>query len=107
MLSLLRFALPALALSLSLPTGAQVPAAVPPEGAPLAPGQRVESITHEDKLTRIEELRVGGQTQRIEVQPKNGAPAYEIAPLRDELPAQGASGRTGNSGKSSWRLLDF
>jgi len=53
-------------------------------------------------------LRVGGQTQRIEVQPKNGAPAYEISPLRStESAGQGAGGRTGNSGKSSWRLFNF
>ncbi|WP_291013413.1 hypothetical protein [Hydrogenophaga sp.] len=107
MLSLTRSFLPALALGFCLSAGAQAPVANPPESAPLPPGQRVQSITHEDQLTRIDELRVGGQTQRIEVQPKNGAPAYDIAPLRSELPGQGASERTGNSGKSSWRLLDF
>jgi hypothetical protein len=98
---------PALALGFCLSAGAQAPAAAAPESAALPPGQRVQNITHEDQLTRIDELRVGGQTRRIEVQPKNGAPAYEIAPLRSELPGQGASERTGNSGKSSWRLLDF
>lgn len=93
--------LSALGLGLCLSAGAQSP-------LPADPGQRVERITFEDKLTRIDELRVGGQTQRIEVQPKNGAPAYEIAPLRStEPPSQGAGGRTGNSGKSSWRLFNF
>ena len=81
---------------------------LPAEAQSADPGQRVERITHEDKLTRIDELRVGGQTQRIEVQPKNGAPAYEIAPVRSaEPPGQGAGERTGNGGKSSWRLFNF
>ena len=100
--------LSALGLGLCLSAGAQTPASPSNASAPADPGQRVERITHEDKLTRIDELRVGGQTQRIEVQPKNGAPAYEIAPLRStEPPSQGAGGRTGNSGKSSWRLFNF
>lgn len=98
--------LSALGLGLCLSAGAQSP--LPAEAVPADAGQRVERITFEDKLTRIDELRVGGQTQRIEVQPKNGAPAYEIAPLRStEPPSQGAGGRTGNSGKSSWRLFNF
>jgi starvation-inducible outer membrane lipoprotein len=98
--------LSALGLGLCLSAGAQSPP--PAEAAPADPGQRVERITHEDKLTRIDELRVGGQTQRIEVQPKNGAPAYEIAPVRSaEPPGQGAGERTGNGGKSSWRLFNF
>ena len=100
--------LSALALGLSLSAGAQTPARPSSEAPPADPGQRVERITHEDKLTRIDELRVGGQTQRIEVQPKNGAPAYEISPLRPaDPPGQGASERTGNGGKSSWRLFNF
>lgn len=42
--------------------------------------QRVENIRHEDAGSRIDELRVGGETKRITVQPKGDAPAYEIAP---------------------------
>ncbi len=100
--------LSALALSLGLFAGTQALASPPAEAPPVDPGQRVERITHEDKLTRIDELRVGGQTQRIEVQPKNGAPAYDISPVRSaEPPGQGASARTGNAGKSSWRILRF
>lgn len=98
--------LSALGLGLCLSAAAQNPP--PVEASSLDLGQRVERITHEDKFTRIDELRVGGQTQRIEVQPKNGAPAYEIAPLRStESAGQGAGGRTGNVGKSSWRLFNF
>ena len=42
--------------------------------------QTIERIRVEDKGSRIDELRVGGQTQSISVQPKNDMPAYEIRP---------------------------
>jgi len=42
--------------------------------------QRIERITHEDAGSRIDELRYGGQTQSIVVQPKANVPAYEIQP---------------------------
>ena len=55
----------ALGLSLALPALAQVaPVETPREAA--SPRDRIERITHEDKLTRIEEVRVGGQTQSID-----------------------------------------
>lgn len=97
----------ALGLCLALPALAQVaPADNPRE--PASPRDRIERITHEDKLTRIDELRVGGQTQSIEVQPKNGAPAYQIQPDNGNMGAADTGGkRTGNAGRSSWRILNF
>jgi hypothetical protein len=93
---------------LALPGFAQTPPAAVPQQDPERPLPRVERITHEDKLSRIEELRVGGQTQSIEVQPKNGAPAYNIAPLRNtDASGGGPNQRSGNAGKSSWRVLNF
>lgn len=69
------------------------------------PGQRIERIQHEDALTRVDELRVGGETRSISVSPKNGAPAYEITPTPGgENPADE---RNGSAGKSRWRLLNF
>jgi hypothetical protein len=82
----------------------------PADPVPLqhAPGDRIERITHEDALTRIDELRVDGQTQSIQVQPKNGAPAYQIQPRgAANTPGETAGRPSGNSGRSSWRLLDF
>ncbi len=96
----------ALAAPLSVQAQTPAPAAVAPaESEALARGERIERITHEDKLSRIDELRVGGQTRSISVQPKNGAPGYEIAPAVGAEPAetQGA----GNAGKSRWRILNF
>lgn len=43
--------------------------------------QRVERIVVEDEGSRVDELRVGGQTKSITVQPKGGSmPEYEVQP---------------------------
>ena len=80
----------------------------PQPGAPApadATEPRIERIRHEDALTRVEELRVAGQTRSITVLPKNGAPAYDVAPATGgEDPS---ATRNGSTGKSRWRLLDF
>ncbi len=53
--------------------------------------QRIERIRIEDNATRIDELRYGGQTQRIAVQPKSGLPEYQVQP----------------GGTRVWNLLNF
>lgn len=99
----------AFALAAALPVLAQTgtPAPAPAEQARLPAGEAkvIERITHEDAGSRIDEVRVGGQTRSIDVQPKNGAPAYEIAPQSGaETPAEGQGG---SSGRSRWRVLSF
>lgn len=54
--------------------------------------KRTERIRLEDAGARIDELRVGGETQSITVQPKGSMPAYQITPV---------------SGERSWKLLSF
>ncbi|WP_066259257.1 hypothetical protein [Hydrogenophaga flava] len=98
----------ALAIAASLPVLAQTgtPAPTPAEQPRLPAGEAkvIERITHEDAGSRIDEVRIGGQTRSIDVQPKNGAPAYEIAPQSgSDLPTEGQ----GSSGRSRWRLLSF
>ena len=103
--------LPALALlaGLFLASAAQgqtPPVEQPPQ--PVSPRDRIERITNEDALTRIDEVRVGGETKSIEVQPKNGAPAYQINPdTSSSAPGEVGGKRTGNAGRSSWRILNF
>ncbi|MDB5850111.1 MAG: hypothetical protein JWP29_3863, partial [Rhodoferax sp.] len=93
---------------------AATPAPVAPAApATRAPGsrldQRIEHIQIEDKGARIDELRFGGETQSITVQPSNGMPAYEV------VPANGARSRplgerdaaSGNSGQRVWKLFNF
>ena len=92
----------ALCASAALAQTAPLPAAPAPANAT---EPRIERIRHEDALTRVEELRVAGQTRSITVQPKNGAPAYDVAPATGgEDPS---ATRNGSTGKSRWRLLDF
>lgn len=75
---------------------------------PVSARDRIERISNEDALTRIDEVRVGGETRSIEVKPKNGAPAYQIQPDASGSAISEVGGkRTGNAGRSSWRVLNF
>ncbi|HEX5806466.1 MAG TPA: hypothetical protein VFY31_09050 [Macromonas sp.] len=69
--------------------------------------QKTEHLTHEDAGSRIEELRVGGQTRSIEVETKTGVPGYQVKPLDPARPAEGTGPGAQPEGKSSWRLLNF
>ena len=64
-------------------------------------------VVTEDESTRIEEVRVHGQTVKVTVQPKN-APSYEIivGDASHEL-SPGAGSTRGAIGKSVWHVLDF
>ncbi|MDP1781565.1 MAG: hypothetical protein Q8L18_06710 [Hydrogenophaga sp.] len=103
--------LPALALLAGLVLASTAHAQTPPveqPPQPVSPRDRIERITNEDALTRIDEVRVGGETKSIDVQPKNGAPAYQINPDSSGSTTGEVGGkRTGNAGRSSWRILNF
>ncbi len=65
--------------------------------------QKTERIVHHDAGSRIEELRVGGQTRSIEVQTNSRVPGYQVQPID---PARSLDDK-GSTGKSSWRVLKF
>ncbi|MDD2880430.1 MAG: hypothetical protein PHQ58_08320 [Rhodoferax sp.] len=67
-------------------------AASVPKSARAGVEPRVEHIQVEDSAARIDELRVGGETQAITVQPKSGMPAYQVAP---------------KTGERTWKVLGF
>ena len=75
--------------------------------------QTIERIHHEDKGSRIDELRVRGQTQRITVTPKGGGKLlgnrpYEIIPPAGSQDLQEApNGVRGAAGKRVWHVLSF
>ncbi|MDN3920693.1 DUF2782 domain-containing protein [Roseateles violae] len=73
------------------------------------PEAKVDRRVIEDDSTRIEELRVRGETRKITVQPKKGsAPAYEIIvgdATHDLSP--GANTTRDLVGKRVWRVMDF
>ena len=72
--------------------------------------QKIERIHTEDSNASIDELRVGGQTQRITVQHKSSAISYEVVPGNDVRTRQG-NGGTGVGSQSQsrtvWNVLKF
>ena len=71
--------------------------------------QRVERIRVEDDAVKIEELRYGGQTQSITVQPKAPVPEYEIQPtdLGRSRPADNRNGLSSATGQRVWNVFRF
>lgn len=69
--------------------------------------QQVERIQHEDGGSRVDELRIGGETKRITVQPKvGGLPAYEVQPAN--AARQGQSPESdGTNGRRVWNAVKF
>jgi len=104
------------------PLLAQTPPPVAPQGnadqrtqlanpAPLdgPKNQRTERIRVEDEGSRVNELRVGGQTQSITVTPKaSSMPGYEIQPTEGTRarPTQ-REGAESSSGPRVWNVLKF
>ena len=69
--------------------------------------QRTERIQHKDAGSQIDELRVGGETRRIDVTTQTDVPAYQVTPpSANEAPASGGQ-RTGTGGRTSWRMFNF
>ena len=67
--------------------------------------QKIERLRFEDSGNRVEELRVGGQTRRITVRPKDGAPVYEVQPTNPNIQAPDAG--IGQTGPRVWRIHEF
>lgn len=69
--------------------------------------QRTERIRIEDEGSRVDELRIGGQTQSITVQPKVGnVPEYEVQPS-DGVRNRPRSGAETDTGSRVWNLKKF
>ncbi|MDE2415332.1 MAG: hypothetical protein KGM60_11290 [Comamonadaceae bacterium] len=105
-----------LTLCLATGTAAAQNSTPPPSGAPSQPApsgtqekkpieQRVEQIRVEDGGSRVDELRKGGRTQSITVQPKVGdMPAYQVLPA----PNQGRTdGNDNTNGPRVWDIKKF
>jgi len=68
--------------------------------------QRVEHIRVEDAGSRVDEVRAGGETQSITVQPKAAVPAYDVRPAdATGLPSPEAG--PGAAGQRTWKILNF
>ena len=68
--------------------------------------QRVDHIRVEDAGSRVDEVRAGGQTQSITVQPKAAVPAYDVQPADVTRPAA-AESAPGSAGQRTWKVLSF
>lgn len=71
--------------------------------------QKIERIQVEDAGSRIDELRVGGQTKSITVQPKVGdVPAYEVQPSDGVRNLPGSrNGSESSTGPRVWNVMKF
>jgi hypothetical protein len=86
----------------------QQPAAIEREGK-LDPrkNQKIEFIRIEDAGNRIDEVRVGGQTQSVTVQPKANVPAYEMPANDMARSRQNESRDNAGSRQRTWNLFGF
>ena len=71
--------------------------------------QKIENIQVEDNGAKVNEVRYGGQTQSITVQPKANVPEYEIAPtdLSRSRPADHRDGMGSATGQRLWNVFKF
>ena len=95
---------------LAAPVLAQAPAAnAPREQLEPRGNKKVERIHIEDGGSRIDEVRVGGETQSVTVQPKADVPPYEMTPtdMLRSRPADAREGLSGATGKRVWNVLAF
>jgi hypothetical protein len=73
------------------------------------PDPAIQRIRTEDAGSRIDELRVGGETQSITVQPKADVPAYEVLPTDSTKGGGTAPSKAGvgATGSRVWNVLKF
>ncbi len=71
--------------------------------------QRIERISIEDSGSRIDELRVGGETRSITVAPKGVMPQYEVLPASaNRAPSAGErSINSASGGTRVWKIFGF
>ena len=85
----------------------------PPDATQATPepprrNQKIEHIRVEDAGARVDEVRYGGQTQSISVQPKANMPSYEVLPNNTGRDRQSQSETGGNgNGARVWDVLKF
>lgn len=90
------------------PAGAQTPPSSDARNdRPARQDQRVEHIRHQDAGSRIDEVRIGGETRSITVQPKGNAPAYEVGPESINRNPASADRERGAGGSGGWKIGNF
>ncbi len=100
-------AVPVQAQSAAGKTGETASASAPAEAS--RSDQRIERIHIEDSGSRIDELRVGGETRSITVAPKGNMPQYEVMPASaNRTPSAGErSINSASGGIRVWKIFGF
>ena len=90
-------------------TPAQLRPADAAKPAPAGTDQKIQRIRTEDSGSRIDELRVGGETQSITVQPKagSGIPSYEVKPPESAKGNSPSASSGDTNGSRVWNVLKF
>ncbi|MGJ7581107.1 hypothetical protein ACSFA3_13070 [Variovorax sp. RHLX14] len=94
----------------ALPSQQPAAQAAPVESAPGEGkrNQKIERIHVEDSGATVDEVRYGGQTQSITVQPKANVPSYEVLPNDGGRERQGQTETSsGGNGPRVWNLMKF
>jgi len=89
------------------PTSNAAPVSKPGDKATGRPDLSIERIRTQDSGSRIDELRVGGETQSITVQPAADVPAYEVRPMDASRNGSGTGFDKGSAGARFWNILKF
>ena len=89
------------------PSGASAAESEAKPNASTRTDKKIQRIRTEDAGTRIDELRVGGETEKITVQPKTGGPAYEVKPAEGARGTAPANTNTDTNGSRVWNVLKF
>jgi hypothetical protein len=86
-------------------------APLPQEKSALLNSRQNQTIQHihvEDGGAKVDEVRYGGQTQSISVQPKANVPGYEVLPNDGGRERQGsAETSSGGNGPRVWNVMKF
>ena len=100
------FLLAALVVFCGAPAAAQTPPDTPKTAKSAGrPDPTIQRIHNQDAGSRIDELRVGGETQSITVQPAANVPPYEVKPI--DASRSGSTGESGATGSRFWNVFKF
>ncbi|MCA0326781.1 MAG: hypothetical protein LCH89_14445 [Proteobacteria bacterium] len=70
--------------------------------------QRIEHLRTEDAGARVDELRTGGETRSITVQPAAEVPPYQVQPADGARPETGPrEAGPGGAGRRVWNVIQF
>jgi hypothetical protein len=92
---------------LCAPAFGQTPKAMPETAPQDRLEQSVQTIHLEDAGSKVDELRIGGETKSITVQPKANMPPYELGSEGGNRNPSASNPDSGKGGATGWKILGF